>query len=360
MSFSGKIGGNRKVPPTPPPITNRPPLSTSQTTGTPPSPPPITNRPPLSTSQTRTRPPLVRQDAMRNLKGTGGPQQTTTADLSSVGTNVRGERAPRTDKLTARSKTDGLKRQGEMPGYRTGAKDARFDGAFIGAPKNNSVNGTPHFAGTDWTKMEGIKPNNGKPLTGGKCLFVNGIKNTVDSQARTMQSISNKLGCEVVGIHNSTHGMARDLGECVKDKMNVGTNGSHKTLRDAVYNHVGGDNYKQPLNIIAHSQGGIITSRAIRDARNQLRTEHPEWSPQQLNERMGHVFVQTNGGGAQRYPSGPHYEHNINRFDPVGQLPGIGGGVFGDAGKKGEVRHFEGGTHNMIKGYVDHLKPLVQ
>ena len=353
---SGQIGGHRNIPRPPPTQTTGP------SHGIPPSPPPITNRPTVSTTQTsstQTRPPLVRQDAMRDLKGTGAPK-TGTTDLGSVSQNTRTQRAPNLNKLTATDTLNGLKRQGEMPGYRIGAKDARFDGAFVGAPKGGGVNGTPHFSGTDWTQMQGIKPNNGKPSNGGKCLFVNGIKNTVDAQARTMQSISNKLGCEVVGVHNSTHGLVRDLGECGLDKMNVGSNGAHKTMRDAIYNHVSGDHHKQPLNIIAHSQGGIITSRALRDVKHQLKTDHPDWSKQQLQERMSHVFVQTNGGGAQRYPSGPHYEHNINQFDPVGQLPGIGGGVFGDLGKRGEVRHFSGGTHGMIKGYVDHLKPLVQ
>ncbi|HSP07412.1 MAG TPA: hypothetical protein VLR94_09555, partial [Acidobacteriota bacterium] len=145
--------------------------------------------------------------------------------------------------------------------------DPKYDGAFVGAnPKAYSSEGAVGQAWssrTDWTKIDGVKPNNGKPVSG-KCLYINGMNTSLARQSTSLQEIANSTGQEVIGIHNSTDGFVKDVAQCLKDKMNIGNNGAHTTLTEAIYNHVKA-HPDEPLNIVAHSQGGIITSRALRD-----------------------------------------------------------------------------------------------
>lgn len=231
--------------------------------------------------------------------------------------------------------------------------DPKYDGAFVGS---DSKGGSVAWSSkTDWTKLEGIKPNNGKP-TNGKCLYVNGMNTSLSSQVKSMQEIANSTGHEVVGIHNSTHGAIRDVGECIKDKMNIGNNGSHKTLTDTIYNHVK-SNPKEPLNLVCHSQGGIITSRALRDVKNRLRLEDG-MSNQQVNDSLKNVRIQTCGAAAVQYPGGPQYLHHVNTRDPVPQA--FGGTMLGgitDDGKHGPVNRFTNpkSVHSMNSTYAQHL-----
>jgi hypothetical protein len=193
----------------------------------------------------------------------------------------------------------------------------------------------------------------------GKCLYVNGMNTSLTGQTKSMQEIANKTGHEVIGIHNSTHGAMRDVGECIKDKMNVGNNGSHKTLTDTIYNHVK-TNPKEPLNLVCHSQGGIITSRALRDVKNRLKLEDG-MSSQQVQDSLKNVRVQSCGAAAVRYPKGPQYLHHVNTKDPVPQLFGgtLSGGIT-DPGKHGPINRFSNSKslHGMNTTYVPHLVPF--
>ena len=44
----------------------------------------------------------------------------------------------------------------------------------------------------------------------------------------------------MVGVHNATEGMGADLPQCVKDKLDKGTNPAVDTLADTVYSEIEG------------------------------------------------------------------------------------------------------------------------
>lgn len=240
--------------------------------------------------------------------------------------------------------------------------DSKYDGAFVGAnPKAYSSEGAVGQAWsskTDWTKIDGVKPNNGKTASG-KCLYINGMNTSIGRQSTSLQEIANSTGQEVIGIHNSTDGFVKDVAQCLKDKMNIGNNGAHKTLTDAIYNHVKA-HPDEPLNIVAHSQGGIITSRALRDVKNRLRLEDGMSGPD-VDKALANVRVQTAGAAAVQYPSGPQYLHHVNTLDPVPQAFGsaILGGLT-DPGKHGPVHRFTktSAMHSMNATYASQLVPF--
>ena len=242
------------------------------------------------------------------------------------------------------------------------SNDSKYDGAFVGASakaySSEGAVGQAWSSKTDWTKIDGVKPNNGKPA-GGKCLYINGMNTSLARQTTSLQAIANSTGQEVIGIHNSTDGFVKDVTQCLKDKMNIGNNGAHKTLTEAIYNHVKA-HPNEPLNIVAHSQGGIITSRALRDVKNRLRLEDG-MSAQDVDKALGNVRVQTAGAASVQYPGGPQYLHHVNTLDPVPQAFGstILGGLT-DPGKHGPVHRFTkpSAMHSMNDTYASQLVPF--
>jgi hypothetical protein len=73
-----------------------------------------------------------------------------------------------------------------------------------------------------------------------------------------------------------------------------------------------------PLEIMAHSQGGAITSAGLYDASNTLRTR-PGGA-----ETLSNVRVTSLNGAAQEWIDGPQYEHVVHLRDFVGMDTGIG------------------------------------
>ncbi len=235
--------------------------------------------------------------------------------------------------------------------------DLQYDGAFVGASPKGAAAGQAWSSKTDWTGLEGIKPNNGRACEG-KCLYVNGMNCSLSSQMKSLQEIANTTGHEVIGIHNATEGFIKDVGQCITDKMNIGNNGAHKTLTDTIYNHIK-SKPDEPLNIVAHSQGGIITSRALRDVKNRLRLEDG-LSSQQATNAMKNIRVQTAGAAAVNYTDGPQYLHHVNTRDPVPQLFAETLLPLTDKLKHGPVHRFTNpnSMHGMDSTYVAQLVPF--
>src|SRR4030095_119201 len=78
------------------------------------------------------------------------------------------------------------------------------------------------------------------------------------------------------------------------------------------------------VNLVGHSQGALIISRALGDVRNRLRIERNLSGPQ-IESLLGNVTVTTFGGASGHYPNGPQYYHYINRGDYVTMPAGLGG-----------------------------------
>jgi hypothetical protein len=173
-----------------------------------------------------------------------------------------------------------------------------------------------------------------------KIVFVNGIKNSADNHCESLQAIAKKRCAAVRGVYNKSDGIAKDLWQCLKDKMGIGDNPANDKLGSIIQDHVTSG---EPLEIMAHSQGALITSRALGDVANQAAANG-------VSANLSQITVNTYGGAAWTYPAGPMYTHTVNIFDPVPQLAGKGiGQVLAGNAVAGPV----GGALTALSVYKD-------
>lgn len=189
---------------------------------------------------------------------------------------------------------------------------------------------------TSLSKLRFLQPDNGAPVKD-RVVLVNGIMTDLKLHYEDMQALAN-TGAEVIGVHNGTYGIGRDLKECIYDLMNKGHNPAVETVKDLIRSAV--DNGEE-LHLVGHSQGAIIISRALRN----IVAEHKAAgeSPVEIEKALSNIKVETYGGGAAYYVDGPQYVHLDNWLDPVPFHLGVGfaskiwqpGGSTG----KGAVQH---------------------
>lgn len=235
--------------------------------------------------------------------------------------------------------------------------DRVFDGALVGAGGRVLPPGTP------LSDVPGVTPRN-NPNPSETVIFVNGIGNTKDDQFGAMQNIADTTGARVVGVHNATEGGAADVIQCIKDKLDKGRNPAVDTLADTVYTEIKAG---RSVHLFGHSQGGLITSRALQDVYNRLRIEDG-MSKADAQKAMGNIKAETFGAAAWSYPDGPQYVHYVNNKDLVPGLFGLGSG--GDptnfakhAGKDAVIRRFDygsgiSGTHTLTSAYLPQRVPF--
>ena len=230
--------------------------------------------------------------------------------------------------------------------------DRVYDGHLVGAGGQTFPPGTP------LKDIPGVTPRN-NPNPTETFIYVNGISNTKDQQFNSMQAIADRTGAKVVGIHNATEGMVADLAQCVKDKLDKGTNPAVDSMADTVYSELKAG---RGVHLFAHSQGALVTSRALTDVANRLRIEDG-MSKADVEKLLSKVQVETFGGAAANFPDGPQYVHYVNNKDIVPTWFGQGNGKGKDDewarnGGKGAVIHrFEhgsgiSGTHGLGDAYL--------
>jgi hypothetical protein len=197
-----------------------------------------------------------------------------------------------------------------------GQHDIVFDGAVVGA------NGQMYPPGTDASQIPGVRPNNDTPFTGERIYYVNGIQNTAAFQSQSIQNIANTTGAEVVGIHNSTEGIGLDLQQCVLDKLPTfkSTNAATRALALQIVKDIEAG---RPVHLMAHSQGGLVTSGALTLVKDYLETVKPA-NKAQADAILKNIKVETFGSAAASWPYGPQYTHYINENDTVPMITGLG------------------------------------
>jgi len=235
--------------------------------------------------------------------------------------------------------------------------DRVHDGKFVGAGGQTFPPGTP------LSRIPAITPSN-NPKATNTVLFVNGIQTPLAKQYESLQAIAETTGSRVIGIHNSTEGLATDLAECVKDKLGKGRNPAVDTLADTLYTEITSG---RGVHLMGHSQGGLISCRALGDVRRRLLIED-KMTPEQANTLMSRIKVETFGAAAMRYPDGPVYVHYVNRADPVSGVAGLGPASdrwnpVVDGGQGSRVHHFNEfstGAHDFDAMYLKRRVPFEQ
>jgi len=191
--------------------------------------------------------------------------------------------------------------------------DRNFDGLFVGA------GGRTYPPSTPLAQVPGVVPRDGRTPRG-TIVYVNGISTTKDAQFGSLQQIADRTGARVVGIHNATQGGVVDVIQSAGDTFDIGRNPAVDTLADTVYEEITAG---RTIHLMAHSQGALITSRALQDVYQRLRLEDG-LSRREAERMLSRVEVETFGGAAGSYPDGPRYVHYVNRRDAVPGLFGLG------------------------------------
>lgn len=199
----------------------------------------------------------------------------------------------------------------------SGGSNKSYDGALVGA--NNQA----YSPSTSLSALPTVEPRNGR-TSDETIIYVNGINTTFDSHTHNLQAIADKTGQPVIGIYNSTEGMLKDLIQSAGDKYDIGNNPAVTTMANTVYNELKAG---RSVHLMAHSQGGLITSRALQDVQNRLRLEGGMSRAQVEALMHDKVKVETFGSAASSYPNGPQYVHYVNNKDLVPGLFGLGKGV---------------------------------
>ena len=167
----------------------------------------------------------------------------------------------------------------------------RFDGYFLGK------SGVP------------VPPKEACPEPVGEegdlVYYVNGVDTDISKQMEDMRRIAKHGRCRVLGIHNATAGLVRDLGECLGDKLGMGENLAVASVKELLRHSLESG---LQVSLVGHSQGALICSRALRETGSEL---------------LSNVHLETAGGASYTYPEGPRYTHRVNRYDPVPLLFGI-------------------------------------
>lgn len=244
--------------------------------------------------------------------------------------------------------------------FKGGGPDKKYDGVYVGA------GGQTFSPSTPLGQVPGVEPKGGV-RNNETLIYVNGINTSKDAQLNSLQNIADRSGSRVVGVHNATEGMVSDLKQCVMDKLDKGRNPAVDTLADTVYDEIKAG---RDVHLLAHSQGGLITSRALSHVAKRLRIEDG-MSKADAQKLLSQVKVESFGAAAYRYPDGPEYVHYVNRADPVPDLFGLGVALdkpdpLRHAGKGAKVNHFFEphlnpiASHSFDTVYLDHRVPFDQ
>jgi len=148
-------------------------------------------------------------------------------------------------------------------------------------------------------------------------FYVNGIATDLAKQMEDMENIA-AHGRQVVGVHNATAGLVRDLAQCVGDKLGTGDNPAVSTVKSLIKTSLATGT---KVTLVGHSQGALVCSRALWELQDEAATCGPEeaWS-----DSISDVKLETAGGAAYTYPAGPSYHHIVNKYDIVPIIAGLG------------------------------------
>ncbi len=226
--------------------------------------------------------------------------------------------------------------------------DKEFDGHLVGANGQTFVPNTPLSEIPAVTPIGGVR--NDETL-----IYVNGIQTDVAGQSASLQAIADNSGSRVIGVHNATGTFAGDILQSLGDKLDIGNNPAVDTLADTVYNELRAG---RDVHLMAHSQGAIITSRALTDVQNRLMVEDG-MSRQDAESLMNNIKVETFGGASRRFPDGPEYVHYVNRNDGVPQAFGLRSWLnpFADAGRDAVTHYFREGRPLVSHGFEEFYLP---
>ncbi len=158
-------------------------------------------------------------------------------------------------------------------------------------------------------------------------IYVNGINTPPAAHCKTLRMIRDMTCAKVVGVMNSTEGMVTDsirtgdARDMIKKEIGGGAPRTYAgfspavtTMKDIMMTEAAAGN---PVNIMAHSEGGAITSLATIRAKKALASGG-------MGDAISNVNITSMGSAAPAWADGPTYTHYLHANDPVPTLLGLG------------------------------------
>ena len=209
------------------------------------------------------------------------------------------------------------------------------DGKFMGKD-SCPCQGSPQLSDREPTGVfpDGCGPGCGKP----KIYFTNGINNTEEDLCKTISALAESQCAEVVGIYNATYadkrlkgdgGMFNDVADCMDAIDESGKSAAAARMKESLVSdlNVG----KKPVRVFAHSEGGLNSQTALREAQKELASQRLDQLIQAgmsdedaiaaaddyATKLMANVEVTSFGTAAKGWVPGPAYTQYENYEDLV-------------------------------------------
>jgi hypothetical protein len=161
----------------------------------------------------------------------------------------------------------------------------------------------------------------------GLAIYVNGALSDPADQYDKLQLLANATGKAMVGVHNHAHGVT-GLFRMAAGRLGLPVCGAVKTVKDVIRGELLAG---REVHLFGHSHGALITAEAIAELKKEL--DLPDAEVEQLLRRCE---VETWGGAAAVFPTGPVYRHITNDLDPIVRFYGLGTGVLRPRGGRWE------------------------
>ncbi|WP_224248766.1 lipase family protein [Hyalangium gracile] len=296
---------------------------------------------PSSSRETPSRNPVreTRSPTIRNLhQDSFQAQATSTRGLNAAsGSGGTGRTPPhvqRANESMERIRSGNLERAANpqpVP-FKPGTPDLQYDGMLVGSGGVDASGKPVILMYPPDTAISDVQPftPRGGVRNDETLIYTNGILTDTAGQASSLQYLADLTGSATVGVRNSTAGFLRDLAQSGVDTLNPEwLNPASVALAETVLAEL---SQGKPIHLVGHSQGGLVTSNALKIVDSILKGTPQEtgFDARTLDTmRQGYqdMKVETFGSAAHDYPAGPHYVHYINVQDPVPSEIGLGGNI---------------------------------
>lgn len=151
-----------------------------------------------------------------------------------------------------------------------------------------------------------------------RTIVVNGINQEPEDFVRWAKMYAEAAHRDVLPLYNLSKGMFLDTLQASSDRLNILENRTTAALVEKILEAA---QEAAPLHLVGHSQGALVISRALFESMRILKSE---LTPEGFERFFRGLTVETFGGAAALYPSGPSYIHYVNDRDPVSYYLGVG------------------------------------
>jgi len=239
----------------------------------------------------------------------------------------------------------------------------KYAGALIGQQNGQmvAVNGSTG----DVLAVPAVVPQK-RSGSGKRVLFVNGINTAAADALHQSQEVADQMGASVINVHVATdnlfpqvvvdgvHPMGTFTGDglrALEAHADLYNDPASKSLSRAVLRLLDSN---QPVNILAHSMGGLVTASGITQAEAALAARG--LSNQQVMNTMQRVNILTIGSAENHNVPGPIYKNLVSNTDPVANLLGLGSP---GATPQGPVQRIPAAGDPLSSHILEHYLPYI-